>query len=306
MNSRAYRNAASNGEDAFSVLSSAGRTASWSALSGLSLSEMSNIAILAIPIYAQDIANAQDYDFAPPKSDILQITSPPSQQNPDTNSLPVSSTAGPSTTTSPKKDLKSWWRQFRREQATTRLNASPLEDPAPGLHIFGVHVAELILYANTAISLRNEDGESFIYGYIPVVVAKCCVFLKHGGSHVADVFAKQGLALRVRQLQTAFDSPPRYGKGLDFSGYTVFDAASVLLRYLKTLPEPVIPYDWYDRFCAPLVATPGASSESGYSPVNVILEYQDLIGQMPPLSRQLLCYLLDMVAHFVFFSEFIE
>ena len=50
---------------------------------------------------------------------------------------------------------------------------------SPG--IFGVPLAESIRYANVAISLQNEQGESFIYGYVPIVVAKCGVFLKEKG-----------------------------------------------------------------------------------------------------------------------------
>jgi hypothetical protein len=38
-----------------------------------------------------------------------------------------------------------------------------------------------IPYANVAISLFNESGESYIYGYVPIVVAKCGVFLKEKG-----------------------------------------------------------------------------------------------------------------------------
>lgn len=39
-----------------------------------------------------------------------------------------------------------------------------------------------IKYANVAISLTNDHGESFIYGYVPIVVAKCGVFLKEKGT----------------------------------------------------------------------------------------------------------------------------
>ena len=51
--------------------------------------------------------------------------------------------------------------------------------PPPG--IFGVPLQDSIKYANVAISLTNENGESFIYGYVPIVVAKCGVFLKEKG-----------------------------------------------------------------------------------------------------------------------------
>jgi hypothetical protein len=47
--------------------------------------------------------------------------------------------------------------------------------------IFGVPLRQSITYANVAISLIDEDGKSYIYGYVPIVVAKCGVFLKEKG-----------------------------------------------------------------------------------------------------------------------------
>jgi hypothetical protein len=47
--------------------------------------------------------------------------------------------------------------------------------------VFGVPLQISIRYANVAISLFNEQGQSYIYGYIPVIVAKCGVFLKEKG-----------------------------------------------------------------------------------------------------------------------------
>lgn len=49
--------------------------------------------------------------------------------------------------------------------------------------IFGVPLNVSIKYANVAISLTNDNGESFIYGYVPIVIAKCGVFLKEKGTH---------------------------------------------------------------------------------------------------------------------------
>lgn len=47
--------------------------------------------------------------------------------------------------------------------------------------IFEVPLRESIVYANVAISLVDEEGRSYIYGYVPIVVAKCGVFLKEQG-----------------------------------------------------------------------------------------------------------------------------
>jgi hypothetical protein len=52
--------------------------------------------------------------------------------------------------------------------------------------IFGVPLIQSIPYANVAISLFNEHGESYIYGYVPIVVAKCGVFLKEKGQHASS------------------------------------------------------------------------------------------------------------------------
>jgi hypothetical protein len=54
------------------------------------------------------------------------------------------------------------------------------EAALPG--IFGVPLIQSIPYANVAISLFNEHGESYIYGYVPIVVAKCGVYLKEKGA----------------------------------------------------------------------------------------------------------------------------
>lgn len=48
--------------------------------------------------------------------------------------------------------------------------------------IFGVPLRQSIVYANVAISLVDSRGKSYIYGYVPIVVAKCGVFLKEKGT----------------------------------------------------------------------------------------------------------------------------
>jgi GTPase-activating protein SAC7 len=102
-----------------------------------------------------------------------------------------------------------------------------------------------------------------------------------------------------------FDSgipPNRYGKGLNWTGYTAHDAAGTLLRYLKTLPEPVIPWSEYAAFTAPLRLTwiPGVFPyEMSMEDHRVaVVAYQRCIVAMASLNRQLLLYLLDLLAVF--------
>ncbi|KAF4439265.1 Ras family, other [Fusarium austroafricanum] len=60
--SRVYRRAKRDTMD-FSVRSSVARTHAWSILSGISLSKISEMSVLALPIYAEDIVNPHHYKF---------------------------------------------------------------------------------------------------------------------------------------------------------------------------------------------------------------------------------------------------
>ncbi|KAL5597162.1 hypothetical protein FOBRF1_010955 [Fusarium oxysporum] len=282
MGSRAYRLAGKDNYDGFSIISSAGRTASWSMLSGLSLSEISHIGIQAIPIYASDITNKEHYDFSPIIGDTL-----PARAAPDTGTA--------------KRSRRDRLRGLFRGQ---RL-AEPRSETLPA--VFGVPLLTSIIYANVDISLVDEDGVSRIYGYIPLVVAKSGIFLKAKGqcgisifllsapvndnhslaTDVEDIFATTGNPVRMSELQLKFDSPPSYGKSLVWDRYTVHDAAGILLRYLKSLPESIIPYRCYQSFVEELVPFTGrelAPKEASLLGEVVV----KLAKDMPPSNRQLL------------------
>jgi hypothetical protein len=73
-------------------------------------------------------------------------------------------------------------KQMRIEprSSVVRKNAKQKSAAEPN-GIFGVPLRQSITYANVAISLVDADGKSYIYGYVPIVVAKCGVFLKEKG-----------------------------------------------------------------------------------------------------------------------------
>jgi GTPase-activating protein SAC7 len=121
-----------------------------------------------------------------------------------------------------------------------------------------------------------------------------------------------GSEKRIKELQKIFNSPDRYGKGLDWTGYTVHDAANILRRYINQLPEPIIPLEFYQRFRDPLRnhQSQAVGSMDGQTPSQgafdltwAIMTYQELIKQLPPLNRQLLLYILDLLAVFASKSD---
>lgn len=172
--------------------------------------------------------------------------------------------------------------------------------------IFGVPLKQSIQYANVAISLIDGEGNSYVYGYVPIVVAKCGVFLKEKATNVEGIFRLSGSEKRIKELKTTFDSPTRYGKGLDWEGYTVHDAANVLRRYLNLLPEPIVPLHLYDRFREPLrqfLHNNAKEPQTDEEFQKTIETYQRLITELPPLNRQLLLYILDLLAVFASKSD---
>lgn len=109
-----------------------------------------------------------------------------------------------------------------------------------------------------------------------------------------------------------FDSPDRYGKGLNWTGYTVHDAANILRRYLNQLPQPIVPLTFYERCRDPLRSHQAqavgdveaqAQDVGDFDHEAAIITYQRLITELPPLNRQLLLYILDLLAVFASKSE---
>ncbi|KAL6715580.1 GTPase activating protein (GAP) for Rho1p [Lecanora helva] len=212
----------------------------------------------------------------------------------------------PHAATSPpsKRELASWWKRFRRKEAEDQIR--------PPIRIFGVPLSVSIPYANVAISLTNDHGESYVYGYVPIVIAKCGVFLKEKATDVEGIFRLSGSSKRIKELEVIFDSPDRYGKGLDWTGYTVHDAANILRRYLNMLPEPIVPHRHYEGFREPLKSHQAqavgdvevhAQDAGDFDVEKAIATYKKLIIELPSLNRQLLLYILDLLAVFASKSE---
>ena len=147
-----------------SLITSSTRTTSASILSSLSISDVSNISILAVPIYANEISNSQRYAFGDFSSE--------TQPTKTVKSLETSKSASKS------RRWDSFANALRRRQSQDKYDPDKLDD---GPFVFDVALNVSIPYANVAISLLNEKGESYILGYIPIVIAKVGVFLKEKG-----------------------------------------------------------------------------------------------------------------------------
>lgn len=198
-----------------------------------------------------------------------------------------------------KASLKAWWKGFiaaqkAKREFNSKAGYHPPESEATNGRVFGVPLRQSLRYANVPISTAAAQGGTlYIYGYVPVVVAKCGLYLKENGTEVEGTFRVNGSAKRMRELQTQFETPPKYGKNIDWKNsiYTTHDVASVFRRYLTQMPEPVIPRSFYHQFR-------DAYAEEPFDHTRVIKTFHGLIGALPRANQYLLLYVLDLLSVF--------
>ena len=121
------------------------------------------------------------------------------------------------------------------------------------------------------------------------------LMLDCSGRDNKDLFNVSGSRKRMRDLQAEFERPPRYGKGLDWTGYTIHDAASLLLRYLNQLPESLIPASFYGRALRVEVKSSAVEADKGIDIEAAEVALNSIIQEIPFWHRWLLVSIIDLV-----------
>jgi hypothetical protein len=97
-------------------------------------------------------------------------------------------------------------------------------------------------------SVQCESETSFNVRRIPILVHECVKHLKSCGLKSNGIFRVNGSEKRMAQLAILFDEGPKFGYGFQFEGYSVYDVADVLKKYIRGLPEPLLTTDLYPHF----------------------------------------------------------
>ncbi|EEB09266.1 rho-type GTPase activating protein Rga5 [Schizosaccharomyces japonicus yFS275] len=157
--------------------------------------------------------------------------------------------------------------------------------------IFGRPLQYVVNISSVALFVKSEDNRRVLYGHVPTIVAKCGYYLKQNATNVKGIFRINGSSKRIRKLEAIFNSAPSYGRDVDWSEFTVHDAATILRQFLKSLPERVIPSEHYFAFRQVMLLT-GTSDE------NKILMLERLMDLLPRANHYVLLYILDLLSVF--------
>lgn len=102
------------------------------------------------------------------------------------------------------------------------------------------------------------------------------------------------------ELRLAFDTPPTYGRDVKWADYTVHDAASLLLKYINSLPEPLVPLDSYQTFVPSETLPENWPHAHGSNDFNKTCErYRKAILKLRIEVRTIFQYLFDVFGMFI-------
>ncbi|CDZ98175.1 Rho GTPase-activating protein [Phaffia rhodozyma] len=205
------------------------------------------------------------------------------------------------------RGLKEWWGRFKVGNHTGKepLGASKegpsnkdSESQLKNKPVFAMPLSEAITYASITISTPAPDGEYYVWGVVPTVVARCGRYLKETATEVEGTFRVSGSSKRMAEIQAIFDSPPKYGKNIDWEQvhHTTHDVATIFRRFLTQMPEPVIPDSFYQDFR-------NTYSSQSHTPDVALKTYLELVERLPIPNKYLLLYVLDLLSVFEKISE---
>ncbi|KAF8571151.1 hypothetical protein P879_02443 [Paragonimus westermani] len=103
--------------------------------------------------------------------------------------------------------------------------------------LFGSHLNEVFPYTKPE------------HSYLPRVVYEAVEFIRANGIDCEGVFRKCGAQNVIQELADAYDVAAT-GPILQAEQHNVHVAAGLLKLYLRELPEPIIPFDFYERLKA--------------------------------------------------------
>ncbi|KAI0392985.1 Rho GTPase activation protein [Xylariaceae sp. FL0594] len=125
-----------------------------------------------------------------------------------------------------------------------------VQDTGPATKaVFGVTLQRSMQVAKGSSKTHHGGGSGgSSRREFPLCMQKCSLFIKEQGARAPGIFAQSGDIFRVSKLKEMFSIGPTYGSDMDWTGYTVYDAADLMLLFLSQLPRPLVPESLVKRW----------------------------------------------------------
>ncbi|KAI1330872.1 Rho GTPase activation protein [Xylariaceae sp. FL0255] len=179
---------------------------------------------------------------------------------------------------------------FRRNEPDEKAEGF---DP---MAVFGVPLQRSIAIAKGTSKTRHGNNGGSSKRDFPLCVQKCCFLLTNSkGVAAPDIFAEPGDIFRVAKLKEIFSTGPSYGEQLDWTDYTVYDAADLIMLFLAQLPKPLIPESLAKRW----ISLSRQATLSGSHPTRLdqcIDFWEEALSGLRGASRSLFKLLLNVWA----------
>jgi len=137
--------------------------------------------------------------------------------------------------------------------------------------IFGIPLAEV---------MKRPDHQQL---EVPIVVEKCVKYLlEKKAGNVQGIFRLSGSNVRVQQLRKEFDKGENPNLTLVEDPHVI---AGLLKLFLRELPEPLFPFEIYDKLVTSYVVRKD----------NFVVPLLEILSSLPPVNKSLLRYLLELL-----------
>ncbi|KAI7865424.1 Rho GTPase activation protein, partial [Spinellus fusiger] len=131
---------------------------------------------------------------------------------------------------------------------------------------------------------------------VPEIVSRCFTEIMKRGLHVEGLFRLSGAASEVEVLQREFDRPPTYGRYLDLAHHDIHAITGVVKKYLRNLPDPVIPTAYHSRFLK-------MDEADIFNSPDEISTLASLIQEFPVAHYQLTHYIIILISYIQQYSH---
>ncbi|KAG9031558.1 hypothetical protein FRB95_002552 [Tulasnella sp. JGI-2019a] len=183
---------------------------------------------------------------------------------------------------------------------TPLLSPPPVAGPAAPhrkTQIFGTELQKSIAIAHTRLDSKDSRGEHREWGLLPLVLAKTGLKVKEYVSQTPNkatgIFQHPVDPEQLLKLQATFEAPPRFGSKVKWHHFSSEEAphlaAELFIKFLRSLPTPLLPEDRLPEFVDAYQCAEQAGSRATH------LRYVELLRSLPFSNMYVLLYVFDVL-----------